>query len=34
MSLDANSALSPDELQRYHRHLILPNVGEEGQRRL
>ena len=26
--------LSPDELQRYHRHLILPDVGEEGQRRL
>jgi adenylyltransferase/sulfurtransferase len=26
--------LSPDELQRYHRHLILPEVGEEGQRRL
>jgi adenylyltransferase/sulfurtransferase len=27
-------ALAPDELQRYHRHLILPEVGEEGQRRL
>jgi molybdopterin/thiamine biosynthesis adenylyltransferase/rhodanese-related sulfurtransferase len=27
-------SLSPDELQRYHRHLILPNVGEEGQQRL
>lgn len=26
--------LSPDELQRYSRHLILPGVGEEGQRRL
>jgi sulfur-carrier protein adenylyltransferase/sulfurtransferase len=26
--------LTPDELQRYHRHLILPEVGEEGQRRL
>src|SRR5882672_6904378 len=34
MPLDEHSALSPDELQRYHRHLILPNVGEEGQRRL
>ena len=37
MSLDARPAhpsLSADELQRYHRHLILPNVGEEGQRRL
>ena len=26
--------LTTDELQRYHRHLILPEVGEEGQRRL
>jgi adenylyltransferase/sulfurtransferase len=26
--------LSPDELQRYHRHLILPEIGEDGQRRL
>jgi sulfur-carrier protein adenylyltransferase/sulfurtransferase len=26
--------LSSEELQRYHRHLILPEVGEEGQRRL
>ena len=26
--------LSAEELQRYHRHLILPNIGEEGQRRL
>jgi sulfur-carrier protein adenylyltransferase/sulfurtransferase len=26
--------LTPDEQQRYHRHLILPEVGEEGQRRL
>ncbi|MEO8334256.1 MAG: molybdopterin-synthase adenylyltransferase MoeB [bacterium] len=34
MPLDQNTDLSPDELQRYHRHLILPNVGEEGQRRL
>jgi len=34
MSPDATSQLSPDELQRYHRHLILPGVGEEGQRRL
>ncbi len=30
----APTTLSPDELQRYHRHLILPDVGEEGQRRL
>jgi adenylyltransferase/sulfurtransferase len=26
--------LGPDELQRYHRHLILPEIGEDGQRRL
>jgi sulfur-carrier protein adenylyltransferase/sulfurtransferase len=26
--------LTLDEQQRYHRHLILPEVGEEGQRRL
>lgn len=29
-----HASLSPSELQRYHRHLILPDVGEEGQRRL
>lgn len=29
-----HALLAPDELQRYHRHLILPEVGEEGQRRL
>jgi molybdopterin/thiamine biosynthesis adenylyltransferase/rhodanese-related sulfurtransferase len=34
MPLDEHTDLSPDELQRYHRHLILPNIGEEGQRRL
>jgi molybdopterin/thiamine biosynthesis adenylyltransferase/rhodanese-related sulfurtransferase len=28
------SPLTPDEQQRYHRHLILPEVGESGQRRL
>jgi adenylyltransferase/sulfurtransferase len=26
--------LSPEELHRYHRHLILPELGVEGQRRL
>ena len=31
---DASPQLSPDELQRYHRHLILPGIGEEGQQRL
>lgn len=30
----SHATLSPDELQRYHRHLILPEMGEEGQRRL
>lgn len=35
MSLDAaHTPLAPDELQRYHRHLILPHIGEGGQRRL
>src|SRR5258708_24362598 len=27
-------ALTPRERQRYSRHLLLPEVGEEGQRRL
>jgi len=27
-------ALSPEELRRYARHLVLPHVGIEGQRRL
>ena len=26
--------LDADELQRYHRHLILPEIGADGQRRL
>lgn len=30
----APPALSPDELLRYGRHLLLPEVGLEGQRRL
>jgi adenylyltransferase/sulfurtransferase len=33
-TLPSTSQLSPDELQRYHRHLILPDVREEGQQRL
>ena len=28
------SALTPDELQRYARHLSLPEVGVEGQAKL
>src|SRR5258708_4970761 len=31
---DPLPALSIDELRRYGRHLVLPEVGEEGQRRL
>src|SRR5881628_1846270 len=27
-------SLSPDETQRYSRHLIMPEVGVEGQKRL
>ncbi|MEP6733113.1 MAG: molybdopterin-synthase adenylyltransferase MoeB [bacterium] len=34
MSPENHPTLSPEELQRYHRHLILPGIGEEGQRRL
>ena len=30
----SHAPLTPVELQRYHRHLILPEVGEHGQRRL
>jgi sulfur-carrier protein adenylyltransferase/sulfurtransferase len=32
--MPASPPLSPEELQRYHRHLILPGVGESGQARL
>ena len=31
---EAGPSLSPDELQRYHRQLILPDIGEAGQRKL
>src|SRR5262245_32042760 len=31
---DALPSLAPDELARYSRHLILPEVGLEGQRKL
>ena len=34
MTLDTVSPLTPDELQRYHRHLILPDIGESGQAKL
>src|SRR5687767_8473275 len=26
--------LNPDSLRRYTRHIVLPEIGEEGQRRL
>ena len=29
-----NNALKPDQYQRYSRHLILPEIGIEGQRKL
>ncbi|MDB4885668.1 MAG: Molybdenum cofactor biosynthesis protein MoeB [Gemmatimonadetes bacterium] len=32
--MSADDVLSPDELQRYSRHLILPDIGEAGQARL
>jgi len=30
----SSAPLDADELQRYHRHLILPEIGADGQRRL
>ena len=32
--MTALPALSHDEILRYSRHLLLPEVGVEGQRRL
>lgn len=34
MPANTDAALSAEELQRYHRHLILPQIGDAGQRRL
>jgi molybdopterin/thiamine biosynthesis adenylyltransferase/rhodanese-related sulfurtransferase len=31
---DAPRSLSPDQRTRYHRHLLLPEVGEAGQQKL
>ena len=28
------ASLSPEQRNRYHRHLLLPEVGEEGQQKL
>jgi molybdopterin/thiamine biosynthesis adenylyltransferase/rhodanese-related sulfurtransferase len=33
-SIDAPGALTPDEIRRYSRHLIMPEVGIEGQLKL
>jgi sulfur-carrier protein adenylyltransferase/sulfurtransferase len=33
-TLLTDPSLAPHELLRYHRHLILPEMGEDGQRRL
>ena len=27
----SHAPLDADELQRYHRHLILPEIGDDGQ---
>jgi adenylyltransferase/sulfurtransferase len=32
--MDARQTLSPDEVQRYSRHLLIPEIGREGQLRL
>jgi molybdopterin/thiamine biosynthesis adenylyltransferase/rhodanese-related sulfurtransferase len=32
--VEGGSGLAPEERERYHRHLLLPEVGEEGQERL
>lgn len=34
MAHEARPHFSPDEIKRYSRHLIMPEVGMEGQRRL
>src|SRR5947209_1712147 len=33
-TMNAPAALSPNEVARYSRHLIMPEVGMEGQKRL
>lgn len=33
-SIEVPKSLSADQRQRYHRHLLLPEVGEQGQLRL
>jgi adenylyltransferase/sulfurtransferase len=32
--VDVGPPLTPDEVRRYSRHLLLPQIGDEGQRRL
>lgn len=33
-AIDVPKVLSPDDRQRYSRHLLIPEVGEEGQQKL
>ena len=33
-SIEQDGLLSDDDLQRYSRHIILPEVGEQGQKKL
>lgn len=33
-SVPPNASLTPDELRRYARHILLPEIGREGQQRL
>ncbi|MFL5753388.1 MAG: molybdopterin-synthase adenylyltransferase MoeB, partial [Bacteroidia bacterium] len=34
LHLQANNMFNPEEIKRYSRHLLLPGIGEEGQRKL
>lgn len=34
LAMDSKSNLTPEQLMRYSRHLILPEIGEEGQKKL
>jgi molybdopterin/thiamine biosynthesis adenylyltransferase/rhodanese-related sulfurtransferase len=34
LEVESESALAPEQRERYSRHLLIPEVGEEGQRRL
>ena len=32
--MDAKTPLSPEELERYARHIVLPEIGGAGQQKL